>query len=345
MREFRRGFIKNLRYFCLMCVIALGLLSIVGTTATITDDTTAEDAEPNILSVPSEYSTIKRAVYAAEEGDTIEIAPGTYNEQNLEVFGGLTIEGESAETTIIRGFGDADILKGSYYPDSTKVIVIRRVTIENGDNGIYLGNHTLELTDCIVQNNNSSGIYLYESDATISDCKIAGNSGDGIHGGTVTISNSVIRDNTGDGVYGLNGSITNSIIAHNTEDGIDCDKLDMSYCTIYGNDDGIWALDSSGTVKKSIIAVNTGYGIFEHGSSVDLSNIDFYGNPVCNWQVEFVCHEDPAWYDAIDSILTDPMFVDAANGNFHLQEGSPALTAGDTGGEIGAYGNGGNPPD
>jgi hypothetical protein len=47
----------------------------------------------------------------------------------------------------------------------------------------------------------------------------------------------------------------------------------------------------------------------------------------------------------MNSILTDPMFVDAANGNFHLQEGWPALTAGDTGGEIGAYGNESNPPD
>ncbi|MFB0532510.1 MAG: right-handed parallel beta-helix repeat-containing protein, partial [Desulfatiglandales bacterium] len=199
MREFRRGFIKNLRYFFLICVIALGFLTIVGTTATITDDTTAEDTEPDILYVPSEYSTIERALYAAEEGDTIEIAAGTYNEQDLEVFGGLTIEGESAESTIIRGFGNDDILRNSYYSDTTKAIVIKRVTIENGDKGIYLANHILELTDCIVQNNNRSGIYLYESVATISNCEIARNSGDGIHGGTVTILNSVIKDNTGDG--------------------------------------------------------------------------------------------------------------------------------------------------
>ena len=58
-----------------------------------------------------------------------------------------------------------------------------------------------------------------------------------------------------------------------------------------------------------------------------------------------MCYEDSASYEAIDSILTDPTFVDAPNGDFHLQEGSPALTASDTGGEIGAYGSEGNPPD
>ena len=344
MKELGRRFIRNLRYFCLTGVIALGFMSIVGTTAT-TDDTTTEDTEPSILYVPSEYSTIKRAIYAAEEGDTIEIAAGTYNEQNLAVFGGLTIEGENAETTIIRGLGDDDIIKDSPYSDTTKAIVMKKLTMENGDNGIHLENHILELSDCIVRNNKSSAIYLYESVATISKCEIAGNSGDGVHGGTVTISNSVIKGNTSDGIHGPHGTITNTVIANNTEDGIDCDKLDVSYCTIYGNDDGIWALDSSGTVRNSIIAMNTGYGIFEHDSALSLTNIDFYANSKCNWEAGFVCHEDSASYNAIDSILTDPMFVDAPNGNFRLQEGSPALTAGDTGGEIGAYGNEGNPPD
>ena len=31
MKKVRNGFIKNLRYLCLICILALGLMTIVGT--------------------------------------------------------------------------------------------------------------------------------------------------------------------------------------------------------------------------------------------------------------------------------------------------------------------------
>jgi hypothetical protein len=37
------------------------------------------------------------------------------------------------------------------------------------------------------------------------------------------------------------------------------------------------------------------------------------------------------------SITTNPLYVDGSGNNFHLQAGSPALTASDTGGPVGAY--------
>ena len=47
---------------------------------------------------------------------------------------------------------------------------------------------------------------------------------------------------------------------------------------------------------------------------------------------------------AATDISSDPLFVDEYFNDWHLQDGSPSLTASASGGEIGAYGNGGTPP-
>jgi nitrous oxidase accessory protein NosD len=55
-----------------------------------------------ILSVPGSYTTIQQAIDAATDGDTINVSPGTYNE-NVIVNKAVNLVGSGANTTIIDG--------------------------------------------------------------------------------------------------------------------------------------------------------------------------------------------------------------------------------------------------
>ena len=88
------------------------------------------------LLVPSEFPTIQSAIDAAEDGDTVRVLPGVYNE--IVTFLGKAIVVESAEgpsTTVIDGTGF--LLSGlvrfrdSEGPDS----VLRGFMIRNMDGG------------------------------------------------------------------------------------------------------------------------------------------------------------------------------------------------------------------
>ena len=55
-----------------------------------------------VLSVPAEYETIRAAVYAAANGDTVLVAAGEYTE-NVSLHSGITLEGAGVGQTILRG--------------------------------------------------------------------------------------------------------------------------------------------------------------------------------------------------------------------------------------------------
>jgi parallel beta-helix repeat protein len=80
-----------------LILVALFLISIVVLPPALVK------AESKTIVVPDDYSTIKDAIFYANDGDTVYIKKGTYQESNLIVDKAISIIGEDREPTIIIG--------------------------------------------------------------------------------------------------------------------------------------------------------------------------------------------------------------------------------------------------
>jgi autotransporter-associated beta strand protein len=167
----------------------------------------------SILPVPGhDYSTIQSAIDAAQPGDTVDIAAGTYLENIVINKSGITVEGAGQGQTIIDGQQRGSV-----------------VTFDNVDS-------TTMLMDCTVKNGLGvgGGIRIINASPIIRHNEIADNAGQapngfGIAGGfyisgadaSPIIVDNLIRDNvahgswvgTGGGLYAENGA--RPIISHN----------------------------------------------------------------------------------------------------------------------------------
>nr|WP_319374367.1 CARDB domain-containing protein [uncultured Methanobacterium sp.] len=128
--------------------------------------------------------TIQIAINNVDEGGTINVASGTYNE-HLSINKNLNLVGEDPETTIIDGTNSGQVINVAALSN----VNISNFTLKNGTSteggGIY-SLATLNINNCIITGNNAS------------------NGGGIFAAGTTTVNNSVISGNTAD--YG--GGIT-----------------------------------------------------------------------------------------------------------------------------------------
>ncbi|HPU86411.1 MAG TPA: FlgD immunoglobulin-like domain containing protein, partial [Candidatus Latescibacteria bacterium] len=183
--------------------------------------------------------------------------------------------------------------------------------------GLMILGTSVSMTDCIVSGNTSGyvagGISINCSvPVQMTDCVISGNTapydGGGVYlGGASTVCNAVrtvIAGNHSSGVGGgieawANASIylTNCTVANNTAN---------------GGGAGDFYAGGVGVARSSIIWGNTNGQISLNGGSFSATYSDVQGG-----------------YSGTGNINADPLFVDATNGDFRLQPGSPCIDAGD----------------
>ncbi len=262
--------------------------------------TGGKGAGNSILKVPLWFSSIHDAIEAAEPGDTIRVASGTYGDSidfTNETTSPLTLEGGYDGMCTNRDVNVYETVVPEFRADGfhTGTVTIDGFTVTNStSHGISAQNPgtSFNINNCKVYNNNSSGIYFSGiGTATISNCTIYNNGG---YGGIyvfcehtkVTIENNTIYahsgpSNDGRGIifYYANDDdlITGNTVYENcTGMYISASTVDTVTCVIsnnlvHSNDpdggslasygDGIYLNDGSMILRNNVVVSNARDGI------------------------------------------------------------------------------------
>ncbi len=295
----------------------------------------AMNSQAATILVPQNQPTITAGIAAANNGDTVAVSSGTYNEYNIQITNNITVTSINGPTNTIidnqhngRGF----IVTGATL---TSVNIIG-FTIQNGQ---------------IPEAQGGGGIEIVSGKCKISNCIIQGVSGAGDYGGgpisnqttnvdDVVVDNSIVRNSFGANGAGISGcAVTRSLLYGNSA-GNNPGVLwacHATNCTVYGNTGGAlfnpWTAGgmNAGTAVNCIFWGNAGYNGQQVYQPVSLTYSIVQGG-----------------YPGTGNLTSDPLFVNAAAGNFQLQANSPAKNSGDpttfnadgSRADMGAYGGG-----
>ena len=279
--------------------------------------------ETTAIHVPEDYATVQEAIDAAENGDEIQVAAGTYYVNNLNIDKDLTITGDDPSNTYLSGSGSHRIMTISSPGNS--VLEISNFTITDGhalnNGGFVVG---------FVDNNDYS---LVEFNNMIFE-NSGGNTGNTLFRGngweTTTYKNCIVRYNNSENYAGIgNATVLGTQLYgnsgwNNTGVLVGCNSIN---CTVYSNSGGFmpnaWTVGgmSGGITTNSIFWGNEGHNGQQIYSAESVTFSDVQGG-----------------YDGVGNINQDPMFVNAGSGNFNLQNNSPCIGAGMDGVDMGYTG-------
>jgi parallel beta-helix repeat protein len=174
-----------------------------------------------------------------------------------------------------------------------------------------------------------------------------GEAGNVVKFSSVEDANSVLKGftvrNGENGIYcdGTSPVISNCIIQDNDIRGIDCKggSPEIKNNWIHGNSYGIGlAFGSNPVITNNTIVSNSNYGINtgSGGATPTISNCILWGhngNDLSSGaSATYSCFEDCNDANGVGNICYDPMFVDDANDNYHLDVNSPCVDTGDPAG-------------
>lgn len=275
--------------------------------------------------------TINAAIGAAKAGATIVVGPGTYAERIVDPRSGAA----GAPITYL-----ADP-SGTLTTDAAGPVIIDATDVDDPKNSgaairfaaaSFVVVDGFEITGVI--GGSSAGVFIRNKlddnqnvlpahDITIRNCRISGNEGDGVralNSNDILLFNNLIVDNGRRGaafVGDLTGSkrpqLINNTIARNIDRGV------------FIGENG--AASSGATLRNNIIQDN--------GGSQNRANLQIddgsLGDFDSAFNLVFPPRYNPSDLEHDTDVNADAQFVDAPEGDYHLDQGSsPAIDAGDS---------------
>jgi len=317
--------------------------------------------QAQIRRVPDDYGTIQEAVNAAEYGDTVLVAAGTYYE-NIIIRGKHITVASLYLTTGDTSYISRTVIDGSAAGRTVSILSgadssaqLSGFTVTNGSYasgaGIYIYKTSARVSHCIIRDNHGDaynpmggGIFLREARSFIHDCLITENTalgadidngwggGIGVSGGAAEIVNCTVTGNqTTSAKAGIGGSNTN---------------IRITGCLITGNRGhsaaGAGFQDAQAEIINSTIACNHGGNsqsggvYFIRSSPVFQNSIVWYNTTASGFrnldgwggEPEFYHSNIQGGYLSLDIMDADPLFADTSSADFRLTAGSPCIDAG-----------------
>jgi len=294
--------------------------------------------------------------------DSLIVEPGVRVQVGA---GGFKIEVGSGDKFIARGTEADTIIFEPYLgdnPGSWNGISLNNTAdddtleyclIRHATNGVYAYDSEPSINKCTIYGNSWHGVslsYHHDADsAMVSNCSIFDNGSSGVKfqgynrygpvSATCDIYRCTIHDNSGNGVLIFSGTYWGGDDAYA--------KARITNCTICNNDStGIRAYAYRGyadaSIINSIIAYNDGYGVANQDvrayiGTNDINYCCFWHNTLGDFSPDISspgfgenwgknCNKDSC--DINYNIYYDPLFVDTANADYHLQEISTSVNAG-----------------
>ena len=300
----------------------------------------AFDAGAATIAVPADFPTIQAGIAAAVDGDTVLVAPGTYVENIDFLSKSISVVSSAgpAETVIDGNNNGSAVTINNGTGRSSIQQLLQGFTIQNG-NGDFGGGVAVGLSSPTIRGN------IFDSNHQPS-----GYFGGGIGGDDASplVEQNIFRNNTCDNqwtsgvvsfINSSSPSIINNIFVNNPCRAIHFTSPSgtsprVANNTIVGNRCGISNYNPSFSalhLYKNNIIVGNDIGFEVQLGTLSTDSI-WQNNLVYGNSTDYSGVPDQTGINA--NISADPLFLDPANNDFHLCQGSPAIDAGSTTGLV-----------
>ncbi|HEX5012018.1 MAG TPA: right-handed parallel beta-helix repeat-containing protein [Planctomycetota bacterium] len=148
----------------------------------------AAPAAADTLKVPKDFATIGEAVAAAQAGDTISVAKGTYLEQVVVTVSDIALVGKQAVIDAEYGAVCLDIQADD--------VAVSGFTLVNGTTGLAATGNNIDVSKCTVRSCSAGGLSLEGGAFVVSGNDVADCGGDGIEYTRTLAGQSVFEKNT-----------------------------------------------------------------------------------------------------------------------------------------------------